>query len=80
MSRLESLWLRTHDAAMTAAHGRDLPVEDAPRDETPVTWTPQRLVIGDGYDSRRRQTLPPTAKAAYQREYRRRQALKRGAH
>lgn len=71
MSRLESLWLRTHDEAMSAARGRDLPL-----DEAPVVLP----AIGDGYDSRRAASPARTSKAAYQREYRRRQALKRSAH
>ena len=71
MSRLELLGLVTHDAAMTATHGKDLPL-----DEAPVVLP----AIGDGYDSRRASAPARTSKAAYQREYRRRQALKRGAH
>ena len=65
MVDLERLWLRTHDEMMSQTRGSELP--DEPE-------------IGDGYDSRRAKHPPGSAKAAKQREYRRRQALKRGAH
>jgi hypothetical protein len=71
MSRLELLLLLTHEQAITAAHGRDLPLCEAP------VVLP---AIGDGYDSRRASVPARTSKAAYMREYRHRQALKRGTH
>ena len=65
------MWLITHDQMMSETHGRDLPLA-----EVPVVLP----AIGDGYDSRRALQPARTSKAAYMREYRRRQANKRGAH
>jgi hypothetical protein len=62
---LERLWLFVHDKAMSETRGSDLPDEQE---------------IGDGYDSRRATDEPGSAVAAYHREYRRKQALKRGTH